>query len=323
MVNGRGLRRPRGRWLVLLVVVPVVAALVAGWRASGGSYTAAARVPVAEILAGDGASGDEVDQLVARFVTAFEDSGTADDAATAIGVPADEVRGSLAAEAVAGSLVEVTHRSGDESDASAVLDAATRSSLAQMVQERRDRAAAQAVQAAARTDRLAASLAEVQAAAGAVDVARSFDLLTGDVLQLRNDIATAQVTNLELARSLVALLEAKQLELDRLGGSLVEFRRLDSALTAAIADENVAQAEVDTLDQQLAAVGAMPVLLRTEVSSTPELARAATLAIVAAAVAALVVLLLYVVGGRDTPSERAPSAATADEPVPVEAAAAP
>ena len=84
-----------GRWLVLLVAVPVLAGLVAGYRAAGGSHTAAGKVSVAQVLVGESAPADQVDQLVALFETAFESDETADETARALGAGSGDLRGRL------------------------------------------------------------------------------------------------------------------------------------------------------------------------------------------------------------------------------------
>jgi hypothetical protein len=321
MFNELRSRQLRGWWLVLLVVVPLLAGLLAGWRAAGGTHTAAGRVSVAQVITGEGTSSDEVAQLVALFETEFEAGATSAEVAAATGIPEADLRGRLSAEPLAGGLVEVVHRARGREQAVPALDTATRTTLARIVRGERSRALARAEQSALVTDRLAGSLREVQDSAGAMDVARSFDLLTADVLQLRTDVAAAQVTNPDLARSLQAVLEQKQLEMDRLGSALVQYRRLDGALRQAIDAENTARLEVDRLAQLEATTERAPVLLTSNVVASPQLARAATLAIVAAAASALVMLLVFVLATRPEPASR-PARGTEDVPVPVEQAAA-
>jgi hypothetical protein len=265
----------KGRWLVLVIVLPAALAVIAGSLYLGSapsSYEARSIISIREVAVSYGAN--QTAALIDDFGSAMESLRVEGAVADAEGV--DEASGSIEVSAVGnGADVRVTYRAPTEERALAGLEAGTREALLIMVESElrsAQRRLASSESVAAETTVL---MQELEGEAGGVGLTDEVARRSADILALRNQIAASEGQAAQAA--LIQVLEAKVAELQTVGTYLLPWEearaRFDNALQSeaqasldvanlrAFQDENVSG---DVLrSPQVVELSQLPGLLRT------------------------------------------------------------
>lgn len=295
----------RGPWRVIVIVLPLLAALTAGLVVGGSiepTYRATALVNITEYA--DAATTVEVRSAIDEF-----DSTLSSDAVThAVEEAAPGSDGIVESRALGdGGGVEVALVGDDRADLEPGLDAGVRTALtiiAETEQRRADRDLVSADRAAAEN---ADRLRQIEEEAGTASLDLEVQRRSADLLALRNQIA-ASANDAVVQESLRATQREKQEELDVIESQLLEWTATRARYDLAVASSAAASLrlqQIGTVQDELDSGSVLASVEVTEESTTPDLLRATVAAaVLTAAVVVGAALLLGGLTGRSRRRER-------------------
>jgi hypothetical protein len=280
-----------GRWWALIIGVPLAAAVLAGAlfvQSDAGEVRASAVLSLQDVTSATGAS--EIRAAFDDFDSALESS----EVATTVSAIAPDGAESIEASRVGeGGDVVVSFVAPNAEEASTALEAGVREALTLLSEAERRSVARQLVSADALASDSVGVLLEIEASAGAADLAEESARRSADLLSLRNQIAAAE-GDPQVQAALSDTLAQKEVEQAAISDALLPWTNqrarfdlgVSSGAAAALRLQQIATNQVDLRDApifrsaQLVEESSLPVFVRTVVA--------------AAVVAALIVVVLAI-----------------------------
>lgn len=283
----------RGRWLVLVVVAPLFAGAIAFFAITSldrSNFQSSGSLPLGRAI-GEPSTPQDLDVQLESFTATLSSDENAETVAESLGTSIAEVQSALEAEIVAADIVQIRYGASSAETAEAGLRLAVQLAVTDLLTSDLRQVTLQREALETQRSDLAADLEVIQDRAGVSDVATEYRNLSSDILQLRNQVAAAQVNSSALAESLESLLQEKQLERDALGRVLREYEATADALNTTVSSYNSATSEVIGLEAQIDAAQGDELVRSVSVVEQSSLA-----ATVRATVAAMVGAALMVIG---------------------------
>jgi hypothetical protein len=293
----------RGRWLALVVAVPVLAGLAAFLlgAATPARYEASGRMALTGIVAEGTTARDVTQRAEVRFESVFESPQLAAAVTADLGRDDRHRPTSFTARPAGDGMVDLKLRADDDAAAAAALDLAARSALRVLLEAERGFEQARAGAATAAAEEAQRGLDELHAGLGVADAATSHARLTTEVMSLERRAETA--ADAEQARVFGDLLAARQAEHLLVGDALVTYWRWSDSLDRANAEATDANQRLAEVDAELARLDRTPsVLLLARTTPTSQLTQTALLAIVAMGSAGMMALAAFGLARRRSPN---------------------
>ncbi len=283
-------------WRILLVNVPLLAAITAGILVAGSvepTYQATGVLSITEF--GQGDTPAAVRSLTDELANTLD----SDTVTAAVREVAPSTNGKILSTPLGeGGGVEVAIVGDDDTDVEAGLDTGVRDALSIMSEVERRRVSRELTAADREAADSSQRLQEIESLAGAADLQQEAQRRSADLLTLRNQIAAAANEPI-VQQALRATQREKQAELAAIDALLLEWNDVRVSFDLAVragADASLRLQQISTVQSDLTSQPLLQSVKVTESSTVPDLARA----IVAAAVlaAAMVVGLAVLFGGR-------------------------
>lgn len=299
-----------GRWWALIVGVPLAAAVLAGAlfvQSDAGGVRASGVLSLQDVTSATGAS--EIRAAFDDFDSALDSS----EVGSTVSAIAPDGAASIEASRVGeGGDVVVSFVAPEAEEASAALEAGVREALTLLSEAERRSVARQLVSADALASDSVSVLLEIEASAGAADLAEESARRSADLLSLRNQIAAAE-GDPQVQAALSETLAQKEAEQAAISDALLpwtnERARFDlgvaSGADAALRLQQIATNQSDLRDAPLFRSAQL-----TEESSLPMFIRTVAAAAVVAGLVVVVLAIMFSARGNRSRDR----SATDDEP---------
>ena len=287
----------KGRWLVALIVAPLLAGVGAGAFVLSNvepEYQARGRTAVARALAVNTASFS-VGSVVGDYRNAIRSEGLAREVAELLDIPIEDVRGRLATSLPGPDVtsVDLSFKAETAELATAGLEAAARIGLEGLSRSQLDLAIEVDENAERRFARESEAMTEFQEEHGVRDVVNEYRQRSQDLLNLRTQMVVAGDPS--VAAALQQLFTTKDAERQALGELVDEYSQLQGRLDRANASLDEADASLDAAQARYDSLQDTDIVTSRRVSelpSTPLVAQAVVGAVLGALALALGFALL-------------------------------
>ncbi len=282
----------RGRWRVVVIAVPVLAAIAAGvWFTSSADdeFEASGVLSITEF------SNAETPAEIRAVLDDFDSSLGTREVAEIVRAASPDGEARIQTEPFGeGGDVRITYVAPRADQAELALDAGLREALTIISEAERRQLNRQLSAASALSGDAVEQLRSIEADAGAADLAAEAARRSADLLTLRNQIANA-ADDPAVRSALVAILEEKEAELALIDEQLLPWTSqrarfdlaVESAAATALRLRQIAANQTDLRDAELLTSTRV-----VELSSTPDLVRVVVGAAAVAAVVAIAFALL-------------------------------
>jgi hypothetical protein len=280
----------RGGWRALIIVVPVVSALVAGYLFYGSDpaeWESTGEFSIREFAPSE--SLQDVRATVASFETALESRRVRDEVTAASGdqpITLPDVRSTTE-----GGDVEVGVVAATPEIAERALQLGVRSALTIVAQAESRRAERQLLAADAAAEDFIQTLLELEQRAGVSSIDAEVERRSADILQLRNQIASAE-GSAAVQDALRGILEEKQAELAVIEAELLPWSSTRARLDLAVASGADAALRIRQIQTGLDDLQQRSVLAAVRTYETSQLPDLLRVVVGAGAGAGLVIVVL-------------------------------